>query len=200
MADDGRYNSSYILALTFAERGDFAMAAECHRRAADEGSACAQHDLGCLYLEGKGVPNDPSRAAELFRKAAEQGLAPSQANLGLQYAEGIGLPKDDGQAVHWFRKAAEQGFADGLYKLGIMLCNGRGVAKDIVKGRELIHRAAQQGHPEAVQAMPGLDRAAVHEMVKESQGKGSSGCALLLAAALLGSMLAMVLGFLVGSA
>ena len=36
---------------------------------------CAQYNLGVLYVNGQGVPQDLEKAAELFQKAADQGDA-----------------------------------------------------------------------------------------------------------------------------
>jgi TPR repeat protein len=41
------------------------------RRLAAEGDAEAQYNLGCIYDEGQGVPQDHAEAARWFRLAAE---------------------------------------------------------------------------------------------------------------------------------
>ncbi len=56
---------------------------EAVRLAAEQRDAQAQYNLGVLYAEGRGVPQDDAEAARWFRLAAEQGLADAQANLGL---------------------------------------------------------------------------------------------------------------------
>ena len=90
------------------------------RRAANQGDAEAQCNLGVMYDEGQGVPEDAGEAVRWFRQAAEQGLAEAQWNLGLMYAQGRGAPEDAGEAVRWYRQAAEQGHAEAQYKLGVM--------------------------------------------------------------------------------
>jgi len=50
-------------------------AAEKLQKAAEQGNADAQYELGLLYLFGKGVPKDREKTAECFRKAAAQGHA-----------------------------------------------------------------------------------------------------------------------------
>jgi hypothetical protein len=52
---------------------DFTEAVAWYRKAADQGFARAQDDLGYMYLEGKGVWRDYSEAARWYRKAAKQG-------------------------------------------------------------------------------------------------------------------------------
>ena len=53
---------------------------------AEQGNAGAQNDLGVMYAEGRGVPQDDAKAIKWFRKAAEQGHADAQLNLGEMYA------------------------------------------------------------------------------------------------------------------
>jgi hypothetical protein len=85
---------------------DTAEAACWYRKAADQGHAKAQHDLGLLRDAGEGVPQDRAEAARWFRKAAEQGLAGAQAALGRAYATGTGVVEDPAQAYFWFHLAA----------------------------------------------------------------------------------------------
>ena len=101
-----------------------------YQKAAEQGKAIAQFNLGTMYLLGQGVPKDDQQAVFWFRKAAEQGDAVSQSLLGTAYVDGRGVPKDDQQAVVWYRKAAEQGQAEAQSNLGLMYANGRGVPKD----------------------------------------------------------------------
>ena len=83
-----------------------------YKKAADQGDAEAQFNLGVMYSLGEGVPKDYKQAVYWYRKAADQGHADAQSNLGFMYHEGRGVPKDDTQAVYWLRKAADQGHAD----------------------------------------------------------------------------------------
>lgn len=53
-------------------------AVELYCKAAAEGDAEAQYDLGWMYLNGRGVPRNEPYAAALFGLAAEQGLAQAQ--------------------------------------------------------------------------------------------------------------------------
>jgi tetratricopeptide (TPR) repeat protein len=52
--------------------GEYVKAAEHFNKVADH-SIDAQYNLGLLYYNGWGVPQDYAKAAEWFRKAAEQG-------------------------------------------------------------------------------------------------------------------------------
>ena len=103
------------------------------RKAANQGFAVAQYNLGVRYDDGEGVPKDDAEAVKWYRKAAEQGDAGAQCNLGIMYQFGDGVPKDDVEAVKWYRKAADQGYAQAQYNLGVMYGKGEGVPKDDVE-------------------------------------------------------------------
>ena len=60
------------------------------RKAAEQGYAGAQYNLGLMYYHGKGVSQDYEEAASWVRKAADQGDAAAQNNLGSMYREGKG--------------------------------------------------------------------------------------------------------------
>ena len=53
-------------------------AAGSYRKAADQGHAEAQFNLGVMYDEGRGVPQSDKEAAMWYRKAADQGHADAQ--------------------------------------------------------------------------------------------------------------------------
>ena len=78
-------------------------------KAAEQGDAEAQVNLGLRYHDGEGVPQDYAEAMKRYRKAAEQGLAEAQHNLGLMYADDEGVPQDDAEAYTWFAVAAANG-------------------------------------------------------------------------------------------
>lgn len=88
---------------------DLESAAAWFYRAAEQGHAAAQFNLGLMYAEGQSVPKDPAKAVELFTKAAEQGNVDAQNNLGVMYFVGEGITRDVEKAKHWFEKAAAQG-------------------------------------------------------------------------------------------
>jgi TPR repeat protein len=85
---------------------DFAEAMKWYRKAAIQGHAMAQNDLGFMYDNGRGVTQDYAEAVNWYRKAAEQGNAEAQYNLGFMYYEGQGVPQDYAEAVKWWSRAA----------------------------------------------------------------------------------------------
>jgi TPR repeat protein len=91
---------------TAYERRNYAKALQLFRPMAEQGDAKAQHFLGVMYVNGKGVPQDFAEAVKWYRKAADQGYAGAQNNLGLMYLKGNGVPQDYVQAHRWFNLAA----------------------------------------------------------------------------------------------
>jgi len=83
-----------------------------NRKAADQGHAIAQHNLGSIYYWGNGVPKDAEEAVKWYRKAADQGNASAQFNLGVVYFNGEGVPKDKVMSYKWFNLSAAQGNAE----------------------------------------------------------------------------------------
>ena len=97
---------------------------------AEAGNIDAQNQLGLLYNEGKGVPQNFKQASVWFRKAAEQGHAGAQVNLGTLYFLAHGVSQNNQEALFWFHKAAAQRDALAFAKLGRMYEQGRGVPQD----------------------------------------------------------------------
>jgi TPR repeat protein len=62
---------------------DAVQAVHWYRKAAEQGYAQAQCNLGVMYANGLGVEKDAVQAVHWFRKAAEQGHAQAQHNLGV---------------------------------------------------------------------------------------------------------------------
>jgi TPR repeat protein len=127
------------------ERGDYVTALKEWRPLAEQGDAATQHNLGLMYANGEGVPENDVKAVEWYSKAAKQGFAAAQYNLGLKYDEGTGVPENDAEAVKWYRKAAEQGHAKAQNNLGLMYANGEGVPENDVEALKWYSLAKAQG-------------------------------------------------------
>ncbi|WP_443636326.1 tetratricopeptide repeat protein [Candidatus Njordibacter sp. Uisw_058] len=113
-----------------AQSGDFKTALAEWTPLAEQGDIDAQYNLGVMYDNGDGVPENDKTAVKWYTKAAEQGHASAQFNLGSMYQNGDGVPENDKTAVKWYTKAAEQGHAKAQANLGLMYDNGRGVLTD----------------------------------------------------------------------
>ena len=77
-----------------------------YQRAAEQGYAVAQNNLGQMYDNGQGVRQDYQEALKWYRRAAEQGIASAQNNLGLMYENGRGVRRDFIRAHMWYTVAA----------------------------------------------------------------------------------------------
>lgn len=82
------------------------------QRAADAGIAKAMFNIGTMYYNGIGGPQNQITAAMYFRRAAERGVSDSQYNLGMLYNQGQGMPLSPAQAYKWFTIAAKSGDKD----------------------------------------------------------------------------------------
>ena len=78
------------------------------------GFADAQYNLGIMYANGRGIPQDYVQAHMWLNLAADQGYATAQFNLGFMYAQGRGVPQDYVQAHMWLNLAAVNGDADAI--------------------------------------------------------------------------------------
>lgn len=116
---------------------------------ANHGDANAQNNLGVMYAEGQGVPQNYEQAAIWFTKAANQGITGAQFNLGLMYSEGLGVPKDDKQAAVLFTKVANTGHADTQFGLALMYAEGRGVIRNYRQAFIWASLAATGGNKDA---------------------------------------------------
>ena len=87
-------------------------AEDLHKQAA-QGNAWAQHNLGVLYDNGRGVLQDYVKARGWYEKAAAQGNAWAQHNLGALYDNGRGVPQDYVKAYMWLDLAAAQLTSNG---------------------------------------------------------------------------------------
>jgi len=141
------YYSKYYLGDGVPE--DLTKAFKWFQKAAVQGNAEAQSQLGLMYSDGEGVPKDDAKAFEWYQKAAVQGNAVAQLKLGGMYQYGWGVAKDEAKALAWWQKAAEQGNAKAQSQLGLMYSDGEGVPKDDAKAVEWWQKAAEQGNAAA---------------------------------------------------
>ena len=88
---------------------DFGKAAEWFTKAAEQGNANAQNNLGMMYKKGLGVGKDFGKAVEWYTTAAEQGKANAQNNLGMMYKKGLGVEKDFGKVLNGTLKQRSKG-------------------------------------------------------------------------------------------
>ena len=110
--------SLVLLLFSCAEESEL----ERTKRLANEGDALAQYNLGVMYDEGLGVPQDYKEAVKWYRMAAEHGIAKAQSGLGVCYANGLGVTKIPIEGYAWYK---------------IAIANGDEDAKELIKEVEL---------------------------------------------------------------
>ena len=116
------------------------------KRAADDGYAAAQVDIGELYRGGSGVKQDYAQALTWYQKAADQGYADAQYWIGWLYEYGgYGVKQDYAQAMAWYRKAADQGDTPAQFHIGWLYEHGNGVKQNVAEAKAWYQKAADQG-------------------------------------------------------
>ncbi len=127
-----------------------------YRKAAEQGYAPAQTNLGLMYARGRVFSKNDVESVNWYRKAADQGYAPAQRSLGWMYANGRGVTKNDEEAVQWYRKAADQGYARAQTNLGVRYARGGGVTMNDAEAVKWYRKAAEQGDARAQTRLSGM--------------------------------------------
>ena len=147
---------NYEKGTYFDDKGEYEEAVKWYRKAAEQGDANAQCNLGNCYFNGTGVPQSYSDAVKWYRKAAEQGDTDAQCWLGICYYNGHGVPQSYSDAVKWYSKSAEQGNAAAQCNLGICYESGLGVSCSKSEAAKWYRKAAEQGQQDAKDALKRL--------------------------------------------
>jgi TPR repeat protein len=136
----------YQLGRAYNRKNDYSSALVQYRKAADQGYAAAKSNLGFMYFNGLGVPQNYAEAFKWYREAAEQGNVVAEASIGDMYSQGRGVAQNYAEAGKWYRKAAEQGYAFAQANLALMYYHGHGVAKNYGEALKWSREAAEQGN------------------------------------------------------
>lgn len=99
-------------------------------KAAKQGFALAQYNVGNYYHFGKGVPQNYEEAFKWYKKAARKEHNGAIYNLGVMYHEGLWVKKNSRVAFRYFLKAAQSGYVDAQNAVGFYY-NGFGRVKRI---------------------------------------------------------------------
>ena len=128
---------------------DDVAAAQWYRKAAEQGFALAQRELGRLYAAGSGVRRMRSRRSAGTARRPRRAMPRSEYLLAFAYARGQGVPADQAQAASWNRKAAEHGYALAQYQLRRRLPTARACRQDAAEAARWFQAAAAQGNADA---------------------------------------------------
>ena len=163
------WSGDFQKGITAAQNGDYATALKEWTPLAEQGNAEAQHNLGIMYYQGKGVHQDYKEAVKWYTFSAEHGHAPAQYNLGDMYSKGQGVPQDYKTAVKWYTLSAEQGYADAQLNLGVMYALGQGVIEDKVYAHMWSNIASSNGIEQAKENREYLTKKMTPSQILEAQ-------------------------------
>ena len=135
--------------LAAKERGHYATALRAWIPIAESGNAQAQNNVGYMYEEGLGVPQNYLLAMNWYRQAADNELAQAQHNMGMLYHHGYGVAQNLGEAFRWFKMAADQELAESEYMLGLAYEKGEGTALNYGEARRLFLSSARKNYTPA---------------------------------------------------
>jgi len=125
---------------------DFAAAVQWYLRAADQGLAMAQYNLGLILAQGRvGVEVDVAAAIRYLDMAVAQGYGPAMTERGLMHENGLGGPVDMAAAVDLLQRASDLGDARGSDELAVLLDRGATGRQDPVRAHALFVAAALKG-------------------------------------------------------
>jgi uncharacterized protein len=147
-AAKGEPRAAYNVALLLLSSGnpdDLLRAVELLRMAGEAEIADAQHALGVLALNGRGMNRDPAEAARWFERAARNGNLAGTVEYAILLFNGEGVPANEAAAARLFRRAAVRGNAIARNRLARLLVAGRGVPVNRVEAAAWHLLAAAQG-------------------------------------------------------
>ncbi|QKI89985.1 tetratricopeptide repeat protein [Thiomicrorhabdus xiamenensis] len=127
------------------ERKDYSEAVRLFKKSAEQGDASSSYNLGVMYRNAEGIPQDLQESAYWYQKAAELGHVKAQYRLGMLYKNGEGIAKDSAQSAVWLQKAAEKGHAEAQSALAQYYYYGWGVESSDKKYGYWTEKAANQG-------------------------------------------------------
>ncbi|MFN7096116.1 MAG: tetratricopeptide repeat protein, partial [Gammaproteobacteria bacterium] len=84
---------------------------------AQDGDPVAEDNVGKMYADGRGVPEDPTQSVAWYTKAAAQHNADAELNLGVACLYGRGTQQSTSKACQMFAAAKHDGspYAQDFY-------------------------------------------------------------------------------------
>jgi hypothetical protein len=137
-------------------KADLVEARTWYEKAAARGDVNAISNIGNIYFEGRGVPQDVPRALVQYERAAAHGHTQATLNCGLILCAGVFVPEDRERGMAFLKAAADH---DDCMLQAVM-----SYAKELVLGR-------RRGFPQ-------LDEAEVYFRKAVEMGDASAAAAL----------------------
>jgi len=130
-------------------------------KAAEQGNATAENELGTMYRLGHGVNTNKEEAVQWYQKAAHHGSPEGMFNLGICFYNGDGVGSNEYTAYLWFLVARDQGaaVADEAVKRSAATRSKRETADAYVQIAEMYNRGESVPKDDA-RHVRGLDKAA----------------------------------------
>ena len=136
-------NTDAYIGGVYEVMGDDTEAAKWYRKAAEQDKG-GQRQLGLMYAEGRGVPQDDAEALKWMKMAMVKlikkiNTATKNEETEALYEFGtyfLEVKKDPEKAAKWLKRAAEQNHPRASYRLIQMYEDGRGVAKDAAEAEK----------------------------------------------------------------
>ncbi|HSN17197.1 MAG TPA: tetratricopeptide repeat protein [Gammaproteobacteria bacterium] len=156
------------LGVMLTTKGKYQEAANWYKQAADMGIGTAAYNLGTLYYNGQGFPQDYATARHWFEMAAQRNDPYAQFQLGMMAGDGKGMDVDPAAELRWYLKAAGQGLPAAQYNLAVMYHNGEGTAQDDVKAYAWL-LLAQRGGVDVSEAKPVITDGMTPEQMQSAE-------------------------------
>ncbi len=174
LASKGDIKAQVELGKLLLSKHDYNSAYTWFEKAALQGDAVAQRNMGEMFLFGHGTEPDFGKAVVWFSQAAEQGDNPAQYSLGMRYHFGQGVARDDTEAVWWWALAAEQGNNDAQASLARRYEAGEGVLADPVEAYKWFDVADKAGHLNAGDARDELAKTMSASEIARAKAKSDA--------------------------
>jgi hypothetical protein len=134
-----------VQAYALFSRKRYSDARPLFQQACDGGDMGGCSNLGILFQNGQGGPQDYAQARALYQKACLGGNTAGCIGLGILYQNGQGGAQDYVLARALYDRACAGGSADGCFDLGVLLQNGQGGSQDYVLAGALFKKACNGG-------------------------------------------------------
>ena len=151
--DVGRF--SFQLARVLEASKNYSAARRQYEQAVSLGSTIAMTNIGTLYKNGNGVPQDYTEAKRWYEKAAAAGEPNAIHEIGAFYLQGKGVPQDYTEAKR-YERAWALGSVVAMSDLGLLYMNGYGVPQDYAEAKRWFEKAAAAGDSDAMTNIGGL--------------------------------------------
>ncbi len=134
-------DSWYRIGYNYSQKGHNEYAFVWMMRAAKEGYAAAQNNIGLSYLHGLGVSKNKNKAFNWFEKSAKQGFPYAQSELAMLYYQ----QSQKKQAHQWWLAAANSNDEYAQFNLASLLLE----QNNPKKAYYWLQRARNNKHPQA---------------------------------------------------